>query len=190
MTRHIHITEDLFSQRLDRELDSDQAAQLEEHLKCCESCQALEKEMAEADRIFRSAGALEPPPYLWTRIAARLETESSWEKRRFFGMGWLSAWMQSYPRPAWLRAAVWAPAAVLLAVLGSTLALMEHRAATRAQFAAIAEIDRARGALLASNTKTYNPFHVATAADSGLNPFAQGRLKDQPNPFRTPLDRP
>jgi predicted anti-sigma-YlaC factor YlaD len=188
MTRHI--SEDLLSQRLDRELDSEQAAQLEEHLKCCESCQALEKEMSETDRIFRSAGVLEPPPYLWPRIAARLETESSREKRRSFGMGWLSAWMQSYPRPAWLRATVWAPAAILLIAIGATIAFMEYQSVSRAHIGAIAEIDRAHVALLTLDNKTYNPFHESTATDSGINPFTQSNLKDQPNPFRTVLDRP
>lgn len=185
-----HIPEDLFSQWLDGELGPEQDAQVQDHLKCCEACRTVESEMSEADRMFRLEKMIEPPPFLWTRIAAQLEAESRREARRPFGLDRAFAWMRTRPQPVWLRAALWAPAAVLLAVLGTTVTLIEHRAAMRAQMAALAEIDRAHVALLASSTKNHNPFHVATAADAGLNPFAQVDSRDQSNPFRTALDRP
>jgi len=187
MTRHL--TEDMISQWVDRELDSRQAAKVEAHLKGCETCQAVEKEMSALGRLYRTEEALEPPPYLWTRIAAQIREESREEKRAFFGIGWLLP-RAGLQQPAWMRISVWAPAAVLLVVISSTIAIMHYQAAARAQSAAIAEIDRAHSALTALNTKTYNPFHESTAMDTGANPFAQSPLRDQPNPFRNPQDRP
>jgi predicted anti-sigma-YlaC factor YlaD len=185
-----HPSDDRFSQWLDRELDPIQTAQIEEHLKGCEACRAIEMEMSGADRIFRDAEALGPSPYLWTRIAAQLDEESRQEKRNYFGLGWLAGAPQLQEGSAWAKAVRWAPAALLLVIIASTLTFMEYRATARAELAALAEIDRAHGTLLAANTKTFNPFHEASAADTGMNPFAQSRLKDQPNPFRTPPDRP
>jgi len=183
-----HLPEELISQWLDRELDTRESAMVEEHLNQCESCRAREAEMREISRIFRSAEAVVPPSYLWTRIAARLEEKPevqpvpSWRK-------WLPDSMQPSFQPAWLRAIVWAPALALLLAIGSTIGIMEYQSVTRARVAAIAEIDRAHNALLVLNNKTYNPFHESTASDFGMNPFAQTKLKDQPNPFRSALDR-
>ena len=184
-----HLPEELISQWHDRELDSRQSAMVQEHLHQCESCRALEEELREVSRVFRSAEAMAPPSYLWTRIAARLNEEKSAEQVVPFRPRWLPEAMQLVFHPAWLRAAVWAPAAVLLLAIGATIGFMEYQSVTKARVAAIAEIDRAHTALLTFNNKTHNPFHESTAFDSGMNPFVQGRLKDQPNPFRGVLDR-
>jgi predicted anti-sigma-YlaC factor YlaD len=184
-----HLPEELISQWLDRELDSRESAMVQEHLNLCESCRALKEEMWEASRIFRTADAPEPPSYLWTRIAARLDEEKRERQLIPSWLRWLPISKRMTPQPAWLRATVWAPAAILLIAIGSTIAFMEYQSVTRAHIAAIAEIDRAHVALLTLNNKTYNPFHESTATDSGINPFTQSNLKDQPNPFRTVLGR-
>ncbi len=176
-----HLSEEIISQWMDKELDSRQSAQVEQHLAACDSCRAIESEMSEAGRLFRSMEIVEPPPYLWTRIAAELKSDAKDKEH-----GWF------YPmfRPGWLRASVLAPAALLLLTIVSTIAYVEYRAAARAEFVAIAEIDRAHNALMVLNTKNYNPFHEPTDVDAGANPFTPVRLKDQPNPFRTPPHRP
>jgi len=176
-----HLSEDLISQWIDRELDSRQSELVEEHLKDCESCRALESEMSEADRLFRAMEPVEPPPYLWTRIAAHLEAATREETHKS---------LIPPLRPAWLRASLLAPAALLLLTIVSTIAYVGHRVAARTQLAAIAEIDRAHSALLVLNTKNYNPFHVPTEVDAGANPFASASLRDEPNPFRTSPHRP
>ncbi len=176
-----HASEDLISQWLDRELDSEQAGRIEEHLKGCQSCRTLESELSDASRLFRGMEPAEPPPYLWTRIAAQLQSDTREEKHNLW---------RSLLQRDWLRTPVLATAAALLLTIAGTLAYVEHLATVRAQVAAIAEIDRAHSALMVLNTKTYNPFHEPTEVDAGANPFAPVRLKDQPNPFRTPPARP
>jgi anti-sigma factor RsiW len=187
MTRHL--SEDLISQWVDRELDPRQAAQVEEHLKNCENCHAVQQEISALSRLYQTETALEPPPYLWNRIAAQIGEESRSERRRFFSLGRLLP-RDGLRQPAWIGTPIWAPAAVLLVVISCTLAIMHYQAAERAQSAAIMEIDRAHSALTALNTKNYNPFHEPTAMDTGTNPFTRIQLKDQPNPFRNPQDRP
>ncbi len=170
-----HLSEDLISQWMDRELDLQQSREVEEHLKDCESCRTLQNELSESDRLFRTMESIQPPPYLWTRIAAHLEAGTREEKRGFF---------RPLLQPTWFRALVLAPAAILLLTIVSTVVYVEHRAAERAQLATISEIDRAH-ALMVLNTKNHNPFHELTEVDEGSNPFSSLSLKAQPNPFRT-----
>jgi predicted anti-sigma-YlaC factor YlaD len=183
-----HLPEDLISQWLDRELDPRQCAIVQEHLDQCEACHALKEEMAEVSRVFREAEVVAPPSYLWTRIAAQLDEEERGNQPAPSWRTWLASSVPGIRQPAWLRATVWAPAAVLLIAIGSTIAYMEYVSVMQARVAAISEIDRAHNALLAMNNKTHNPFHESTASDSGINPFAQNTLKAQANPFRTALD--
>ncbi len=176
-----HISEELISQWLDREADARRSRLVENHLRDCESCRAIADEFAAVNRTYRAAEALEPPPHLWPHIAARLEAEGREEKRGFLRVAW---------RPDWMRIPVWAPALILVFIIGSTIAYVEHRAAVRAQLAAVTEIETAHQALMALNIKNYNPFHERTDVDAGANPLTQWHLKDQPNPFRNPPGRP
>jgi len=183
-----HLPEDLISQWLDRELDPRQSAMVQEHLDGCEYCHALKEEMAEVSRVFREAEVVAPPSYLWTRIAAQLGEEKREMQPATSWRGWLVSSVPGVRQPAWLRTAVWVPAAVLFLAIGLTVAYMEYASVMQARVAGISEIDRAHNALLAVNNKTHNPFHESTVSDSGMNPFAQNSLKDQANPFRTPSD--
>ncbi len=176
-----HLAEDVISQWLDRELDSQQSRQVEEHLRECASCRAIGNELSEVDRAFRTLDTIEPPPYLWTRIAANIEVEAREARRGLFGLAW---------RLAWPSAAVWAPATLLIVLIGSGIAYMEYRAMERTQLAAISEIDRAHEQLVTLNIKNHNPFHEPTDVDAGANPFTQTHLRNQSNPFRTPPHRP
>ncbi len=175
-----HLSQDIISQWLDRELDSRTSAEVAEHLGVCESCRAFENEMSEVNRIYRSMEALEPSPHLWTRISASFE-ETRKERHGFFGLTF---------RPVWSRARALAIAAVFVLMICSAVLYVEYRVTVRAEQAAIAEIDRAHSALLALSVKNHNPFHEPTGVDVRANPFAQVRLKDQPNPFRTLAERP
>jgi anti-sigma factor RsiW len=184
-----HIPEQLISQWLDGELDPREATSVQEHLNSCKSCEALEKELSEVGRLFRAAEPVQPPPYLWTRIAARLDEERREKEQVPFWVRWLPASARMPYAQTGFRAVVWVPAAMLLILVGGTIALMEHQSVTRSRMMAIAEIDRAHSVLLSLNAKTNNPFHERTAVDSGINPFAQSNSQNQSNPFRTALDR-
>ncbi len=60
---------------LDDELSAREREQLEMHLEICSSCSREWKLLSLPRRIGRSIPALEPSPYFYTRLRARLERE-------------------------------------------------------------------------------------------------------------------
>lgn len=98
---------------LDGELPEKEHKEVEAHLKSCESCRALARELQETTDILKSAYATkaEPPVDLtgvWEEIEARVK----------FGPSlWQRVW-QFFERPiVWLPAASVAAAAILLVLL-------------------------------------------------------------------------
>src|SRR4030042_2623189 len=60
---------------LDRELAQEERVQLEDHLASCSSCTREWKILSLPRRIARSIPVLEPPPFFYSRLRARLELQ-------------------------------------------------------------------------------------------------------------------
>ncbi len=170
-----HCPQEQIAAWIDRQLEASEAAQIEAHLQQCESCRRLQEELESTTKMFRNLEVLEPPAYLWTRIAAELE-QTETPKRPI-----LRAW-----REGWLfrRLEFAALAAVLLLIIGSTVFfVLERQASTRFKSADVAQIDRYYAAFLAKSPDADNPFRKSHWADPESNPFARHALKDDSNPF-------
>lgn len=96
-----------FSAYLDGELESDQKATMEVHLRGCEACQRALKTLTETWDLVVTIPEAESAPYFYTRLKARIASE---ERRRRWG------WVERVLVPAS------AVAVVILGVLvGSTV---------------------------------------------------------------------
>jgi hypothetical protein len=168
-----HCPQEQISAWLDRQLGEAEAAQVECHLGQCESCRQFQKELELTTGWFRNLNVLEPPDYLWTRIAAALEQPA--ERKR----------------PAWLRLPeVWsyrrewlAAAAALIVMIAGIVFIVEQQASKRSEMATIAQIDRYHAALLAKNPKIDNPFRISVGIAPDSNPFARRQIDANANPF-------
>ncbi len=180
-----HLSPQSISEWLDGQMGEQDAAQVELHLGQCEHCRALEKEMTVVDRLFRQALPLTPPPFLWTRIAAELQSTSPVPQPQSPAPSWLQVLLGRDGRLSW--AWTLAPACFLLVlIIGGSLALKQYQSETRLRLAAIAEIDRAHSSL--GNLATSNPFRIASRTDLDRNPFSLSGLERDPNPFRPLLN--
>ena len=181
-----HLSPQSISEWLDGQMGEQDAARVELHLAQCEDCRALEAEMTAVNRLFQKAQPLTPPPFLWTRIAAELQTTSAETRSQSPSVSWLQILVGHDGRLSWFRTLV--PASLLLVlVISGSLAVREYRSETRIRLAAIAEIDRAHLSLVEGNLPTSNPFRVATGTDLERNPFSRSGKERDPNPFRQPL---
>lgn len=171
-----HVPEKHISAWLDRELESGDAARVEEHLRACDSCRRSAREMTEIGTVFRAAGDLELPPFLWARIESALDRHQ--------------------PAPAAARRAPWfIPASFRLGFLGAAAAslvlaaagFLLLRTATESAYRkrTLSEIERARISVTASlREESYNPFFRPMSADREANPFSRDQLDPGFNPFR------
>jgi anti-sigma factor RsiW len=71
---------------VDGALGPDRRADVERHLAACSTCRALVADLQAIRLTARTLEPMEPPPYVWTRISARLEPPSpSWHWASLFG---------------------------------------------------------------------------------------------------------
>ena len=172
-----HIPEEQLSAWLDRELDARDAARVEEHLQTCDTCRQSAREMSEVDTIFRTAGKLELPPFLWARIESALDRRPA-EPARSAGAPWFSLALGRLRIPA-------AAAASLIIAAGGFL-LVRLGMESHHQKRTLSEIERARIAVTASlREESYNPFFRPIPADREANPFSRDKLDPGFNPFRS-----
>jgi predicted anti-sigma-YlaC factor YlaD len=160
---------------VDRQLEAEEAAQVELHLQQCESCRQFRAELELTTRMFRDLEVLEPPAYLWTRIAAELEQPA--RRERFAWLRWPEGWLLHK------RESLALAAALFLIIGGSIFFVLERQASMHSRLATIAQIDSYHAALLAEKPDVYNPFRRSNWADSDSNPFARHQLKEDSNPF-------
>ncbi|MBI1748499.1 MAG: hypothetical protein HYR55_18220 [Acidobacteria bacterium] len=165
-------------------LDNDQSAgnlvAVREHLKRCSSCQALFRELSEADLFFRQARDLDPDPRLWLRIQSRLSDNPN-ECVSRSALGWRQAVRQGLMAPSWRVAG--ALAVVLLLAISLTIGwLQQHSQRVKQQrLAAITDLqaDRLTDADL-------NPFSKLALENLEANPFRQPDMENSLNPFKAP----
>ena len=53
------------------------SAALDHHLQQCRNCALLAEDLEGVDALFRSARTIDPNPFLWTRIDARLNAPAA-----------------------------------------------------------------------------------------------------------------
>jgi hypothetical protein len=77
---------------VDGALGPDRRAHVEAHVAACPACRALAGDLRSIRLAAGTLGPIEPPPHVWTRIAARLDPPSpSWGLTGFFGWQTLGA---------------------------------------------------------------------------------------------------
>jgi anti-sigma factor RsiW len=173
-----HISEEQISAWVDRQLDPGETRQIEDHLRDCAECRAAADDMSAIAEVFRSAETAELPPYLWSRIATHLESETSPQRSR------VRSWfMPAISRPLWTRAAAAILAVAILAAGGALY--VEHKSAADLERRALAEMQLAQNSLVALGAESYNPFRTAGAAYREENPFSRDRVRPEINPFRS-----
>jgi anti-sigma factor RsiW len=175
-----HCPQEQISAWLDRQLGAEEAAQVEQHLRQCEPCRRFQKELELTGGLFRNLEVLEPPDYLWTRVATILN-----QPARPGRLAWLRApelWL-SYRRE------LMAVAAALIIMLAGVVLIVERRNAKESEVAAIAQIDRYHAALTAKNPEIYNPFRISAGLNPDSNPFARRRFDANANPFGSARER-
>ena len=171
-----HLSDELISAWVDGQLETGEMDQVECHLRDCGGCRATADEMSAVTEAFRAAEDAELPPYLWGRIAARLEKEAS---PRPTG---LRSWViPGIGNPLLARAAA---AVLVIAILATGGAIyIERKSAANLEMQA--EIQRAHNSLVALDTESYNPFRTAGAAYREVNPFSRDQVRPDINPFRS-----
>ncbi len=68
--------QEFMSTALDQELSVEAQARLASHLSGCAACRDFQKELKESHRLVRGVEAIEPPPWLASRIMARIQAEA------------------------------------------------------------------------------------------------------------------
>ncbi len=173
-----HLPEEQISAWLDRQLDPGEMDRVGDHLRACRECRAVADEMSAMAEIFRAAETAELPPYLWTRIATHLESETSPRRDR------LRSWfMPAISSPVWTRVAAGILAVAILAAGGAIY--IEHKSAADFERRALAEMQLAQNSLVALDAESYNPFRSAGASYREENPFSRDRVRPDINPFRS-----
>lgn len=171
-----HIPEEQLSAWLDRELDAGDAARVDEHLQACDTCRQAAREMSEIGNIYRAAGELELPPFLWAKIASALDRRPA-ASLAGARAPWFSLALDR------LRIPVAAAASLTIAAAGFLLARLAME--SHYQKKTLSEIERARIAVTASlREESYNPFIRPVSADREANPFSRDKLDPGFNPFR------
>ncbi len=165
-----HCPQEQISAWLDGQLEAQQAEQVDQHLRQCETCRRFQEELASAASLFRNMEMLEPPPHLWTRISANLEHP---ETRNSF------AWLRQLYRNELMAVA----AALALMIGGALFYIVQRHSLTHSEVATIAQIDNVGTTLIAKNPDVYNPFRRSVGTSPDSNPFARHQLSADSNPF-------
>ncbi len=167
-----HCPQEQIAAWIDRQLEGEEAAEVELHLQQCESCRQFGAELDSTSRLFRDLETLEPPAYLWTRIAAELKPAAGQGPLAWLRRGWLLRTREFI-----------AVAATLLLLVGGVAIFILERQAMHSRLATIAQIDGYHAAMIAKNPDFYNPFRRSNWADRDSNPFARHQLVEDSNPF-------
>jgi predicted anti-sigma-YlaC factor YlaD len=165
-----HINEGQISAYLDEQLSSEEKLVLEAHFRECESCRTVRDELFEISRLFREAERFEPSPFLWNRIAADFDKESSSTHH------WITSFIDGLRKNSWnLRLA----SAALVVVVIAGVVVFRGNSGHVAEQAALADIDRACQSLAALDPDTYNPFGSGLPRELDANPFRSVRLSSE-----------
>jgi predicted anti-sigma-YlaC factor YlaD len=171
-----HIDAEQISAYLDEQLSSKERLVLEEHFRNCESCRNVRDELSEVSRLFREAERFEPSPFLWNRIAADFNRESS--SITHHGIPSFIAGLRKHGWNLRLTSA----ALVVLMVVG--IVVFRGNSGRIAEQAALADIDRTYQSLAALDPDTYNPFGSGLARELDANPFRSLRLSGEKTGMR------
>ncbi len=177
-----HVPHKMISEWLDRQCLPGDAIRVERHLDACNECRSVAAELASVNEIFRAAEKPELPPYLWTRIEARLGEENLPARAGTWSDILLPGILTSSRRGLAL-----ALSAVLVLAAGIFIARQTFHG--RSFDLAMAEIDRAQIALVELHPDGFNPFSRPAGLETGMNPFAVHTMDFDSNPFQSPPDR-
>lgn len=184
-----HISQEKISELLDGQLAFAESARIESHIRTCDHCALIRKELAAVNHLFKVSEMAAPPPRLWARISAELEAGAKPVTSTAARPSW---WERFSGAPIWperLRIGAMVPAGALLAILtvliSGSILVTEYRSKNQLRLAAIAEIDKVREVLIAGNLGASNPFRTTAGLKPGKNPFSQYESPRNENPFHS-----
>jgi len=166
-----HVSPEQISALVDQQLSEREARAARLHLEQCGICRALHDEISEVTHLFQNIAAVEPSPFLWRRISARITPLPAQASRK-----WLSGF--GFSKPAW------AGAGLMIALLAAFVLTVEHRSLQLARQEALDEIEAVRLAMNGPDPEISNPFRAMLTVDQNPNPFSVKRLSVESNPFR------
>jgi anti-sigma factor RsiW len=171
MMPHIpHINEEQISAYIDGQLPADENRSIEIHIQECTSCRAVHDELSTLTQFFRDSERLEPPAFLWNRIAA------DFDKERPATPGWVAsimAYLRGYSRSMGMAAA-----SITILIIVGIVAYHGNRMPA-ADRVALAQIDQISRDLAAQDPDGYNPFVSGAPSEMDANPFRSMRLKNK-----------
>ena len=166
-----HIKEEQISAYIDRQLPVDESRYVEIHLLQCSSCRAIHDELSTLTQFFHDAERIEPPAFLWNRIAA------DFDEKHPATPEWVAsilAGLRGYSRSLGMAAAT----IVILIVAGITMYHDGNRMPV-ADRVALAQIDQISRDLAAQDPDGYNPFVSGATSEWDANPFKSMRLNNK-----------
>jgi predicted anti-sigma-YlaC factor YlaD len=165
-----HIKEEQISAYIDRQLPVDENRSIEIHLQECSSCRTIYDELSTLTQFFQDAERIEPPAFLWNRIAA------DFDKEHPASHGWVAsiiACLRGYSRSLGMAAAT----IVILIITGIVVNHGNRMPST--DRAALAQIDQIYQDLAAQDPDGYNPFGSGAPGEWEANPFKSMRLNNK-----------
>jgi hypothetical protein len=157
---------ELASTALDGALSPPDQARLDAHLAGCEACRTFQRELEAAHRLVRGVEAVEPPPWLASKIMARVRAEAA--PRASF---WRRAILPILLKPQY-------QVATLLLVCATSYYLVRNRPEAELQDAAPGRPE-VQAAPLRKATGAEDKTPAATPAEGGIRPEAPKPMEQE-----------
>jgi len=168
-----HVREEQISAFIDNQVDAGEKYQIEAHLRQCPDCRARWAEMLEINRLFQEAESVLPSPYLWNRIAARMDAE----KVESYGWkGIILDGLRAHGRKLGLAVGT------LTLILATGIMMSHYHSRETAAEAALTLIEQTHKSLAALDPDFYNPFSAGFPGDLNSNPFTTLRQSSKAAP--------
>jgi anti-sigma factor RsiW len=166
-----HIKEEQISAYIDRQLSAAENRSIETHLRECSSCRTVCDDLSTLTQFFQGADRIEPPAFLWNRIAADFDKEHP-----AIHEGWVDsiiACLRGYSRSLGMAAAT----IVILIIAG--IFVYHGNGIPVSDRAALAQLDQISRDLAAQDPDGYNPFISGAPGEWDANPFKSLRLNSK-----------
>jgi predicted anti-sigma-YlaC factor YlaD len=167
-----HIKEEQISAYIDRQLSVDENRSIEIHLEECSSCRAVYDELSTLTQLFQDSERIEPPVYLWNRIAADFNEEHPAAAHKRW-VDSIIACLRGYSR-SWGMAA-----ATIVVFLIAGIVVYHGNRIPVSDRAALAQLEQINRDLAAQDPDGYNPFASGAPGEWDSNPFKSMRLNNK-----------
>jgi predicted anti-sigma-YlaC factor YlaD len=165
-----HIKEEQISAYIDRQLPVDENRSIEIHLLECSSCRSVYDELSTLTQLFQETERMEPPAFLWNRIAADFIKDLPATRRSWVDS--IAACLRGYSRS-------WGVAAAATVILIAGIVVYQGSRIPVSDRAALAQLEQINRDLAAQDPDGYNPFISGAPGEWDANPFKSMRLNNK-----------